>query len=110
MSFQHSQLAAGRWTEMSFFEQMANIGSEVERTIKWKEKGNQEYSRLALGRALELLNLTISDKKNQKKLRELTRTREILVDHFEFNNDYNSTNKNWSVYFYAFNYASRLGH
>ena len=109
MSYQHQQLASGRWNEMTFFEQMANVGSEVERAIKWKEKENGEYSRLAFERALELLALTISDDKNIKKLRELTRLREAINDYFEFDNEYHSTGESWSKYFYSFNYASRLG-
>jgi len=109
MNYQHQQLASGRWAAMPFFEQMSNIGSEVERTIKWKAKGNKEYSRMAFERSLELLELTIADSKNMKRLRELTRLKEILIDHFEFDNDYNSTDKNWSNYFYSFNYASQLG-
>lgn len=109
MNYQHQQLASGRWAEMTFFEQMANIGSEVERTICWKRKANKEYSRLAFERGLELLDLTISDSKNIKRLKELARTREILADYFAFNNDYRSTDKSWKNYFYSFNYASRLG-
>lgn len=31
--YQHQQLASGRWAKMPFLEQMANIGSEVERAI-----------------------------------------------------------------------------
>jgi hypothetical protein len=31
MNFVHKELAAGRWQTLSFMEQMANIGSEVER-------------------------------------------------------------------------------
>ena len=50
MNIQHKQLAGGRWLELTFFEQMANIASEVERTISWKNKNNQEYSRLAFFR------------------------------------------------------------
>jgi hypothetical protein len=38
MNFEHKELARGRWLELSFFEQMANIGSEIERTIKWREE------------------------------------------------------------------------
>ena len=30
---QHKELAAGRWKKLSFCEQMANIGSEVERAL-----------------------------------------------------------------------------
>jgi hypothetical protein len=31
MSHAHPELAAGRWNSLSFLEQMANVGSEVER-------------------------------------------------------------------------------
>jgi hypothetical protein len=109
MNYQHQQLASGRWINMPFFEQMANVGSEVERSIRWKNKGNEEYCRMAFDRALELLDLTISDAKNKNKLKELIRLREMLADYFEFDNDYHSTDKSWSNYFYSFNYASRLG-
>lgn len=104
-SYQHKELAAGRWFKLSFFEQMANIGSEVERAIKWREK-NKEYERLASDRALELLDLTISDEKNRKRLKELFRLREVLADYFYFDNIYKSTEKNWRNYFNAFNYAA----
>ena len=109
MNYQHKELAQGRWFKLSFFEQMANIGSEVERAMRWRNKANQKYSQPAFERALELLDLTISDSKNLKRLKELTRTREALADYFAFNNDYHSTDKSWSNYFYPFNYASRLG-
>lgn len=108
MEYQHKNLAEGRWNELSFFEQMANVGSEVERAIKWKNKNNIAYSRMAFGRALELLDLTVSDKKNKKRLKELLRTREALADYFAFDNIYHSTDKAWQNYFYVFNYAVRV--
>jgi hypothetical protein len=107
MSHQHQQLAAGRWSKLSFFEQMANIGSEVERAIRWKERKNADYSQQAFERALELLDLTIADEKNKKKLRELLRTREVLADYFVFGNSYKSTAKSWRNYFLAFGFAAR---
>lgn len=105
---QHKNLAAGRWQRLSFFEQMANIGSEVERTIKWKNKNNSEYSRMAFERALELLDLTVSIEKSRSRLKELLRVREMLADYFVFDNSYHSTDKNWQDYFYAFNFAARI--
>ncbi|MFA6047738.1 MAG: hypothetical protein WCV59_02590 [Parcubacteria group bacterium] len=108
MNIQHKELAGGRWNKLSFFEQMANVGSEVERTIKWKDKSNKEYSELAFFRALELLDLTIADKKNISKLREIVRAREALADYFVFDNEYHSTDKSWQNYFYAFSFAARL--
>ena len=40
MEYQHKELAAGRWAQMSLAEQMLNIGSEVSRANRWKAKGN----------------------------------------------------------------------
>ncbi|KAF0133821.1 MAG: Uncharacterized protein FD145_1031, partial [Candidatus Saganbacteria bacterium] len=62
----------------------------------------------AFERALELLDLTISDKKNISRLRELLRVREVLADYFVFDNTYNSTDESWQKYFLQFNYAARL--
>ena len=106
MIYKHKELASGRWFKLSFFEQMANIGSEVERAILWREK-KKEYSILAMERALELLDLTVTDAKNKTapRLKELMRVRETLVDYFYFDNQYSSTDKLWRSYFYAFNYA-----
>ncbi len=104
MNYQHKELASGRWFELSFFEQMANIGSEIVRAINWRAK-NREYSIKSVERALELLDLTIEDTKNKKRLRELTRLREVLVDYFYFDNEYSSSDKLWENYFFAFSYA-----
>ncbi len=106
MTIAHKNLASGRWAEMTLAEQMANVGSEVERTISWRNKGNGEYSRLAFERALELLDLTIKSQQNIR-LKELVRLRELLADHFAFDNEYSSTDESWQKYFYAFNYLAR---
>ena len=107
MKYQHKQLAAGKWYKLTFFEQMANIGSEVERAILWRNK-NSEYSIKSIGRALELLNLTISDLKNLSHLKELTRLYEALVDYFYYDNKFCSSDELWQNYFYAFSYAARI--
>ncbi|MDD5489442.1 MAG: hypothetical protein PHP25_02060, partial [Candidatus Moranbacteria bacterium] len=91
MNIEHKNLTSGRWSQLSFVDQMANIGSEVERTIKWKEKNNADYSQKAFERALELLDLSLEDKKNRKRLKEIARTREALADHFAFENIYQSS-------------------
>jgi len=95
-----------RWQKLSFFWQMANIGSEIQRAINWRKK-NPQYSKLAFERSLELINLTITDKKNQtpEKLKELLRTKELLIDYFCFDNFYKTNDKIWQNYFSAFNYA-----
>ena len=109
MTIQHKDLAGGRWNSLSFCEQMANVGSEVERAIKWREKGNAQYSHMAFERALELLDLTVADEKNKKRLKELLRLRETLADYFAFENVYQSSDRCFQNYFYAFTFAARKG-
>lgn len=108
MIYQHKELSLGKWGSLTFFEQMANIGSEVGRAIAWRHKGNNRYSREAAARALELLFLTIDNPQDKKHLKELTRLRETLVDYFFGQNRYGSSADLWQKYFYAFNYAARL--
>ena len=98
MSCQHRELAAGKWNLLSLAEQMANIGSEVERTISWKAKGRMDFSGRAFDRAIELLDLTIADTKNRTRLKELLRVRETLADCFVFDNIYQSTPESWQRY------------
>ena len=104
----HKELAAGRWFKLSLIEQLANVGSEIERTINWKRKGDDEASRNAFFRALELLYLTVEDPKNKGRLREVLRTREALIDHFVYDNEYNTTDEQWQKYFYQLNYAAAI--
>lgn len=96
-----------RWNQLNFFEQMANVGSEVERAISWKIKNNAQYSRLSIERALELLSLTIGDKKNNKRLREIVRVYELLADYFYSDNNFQSSDLLWQKYFYNFAYVAR---
>ncbi|MBM3294739.1 MAG: hypothetical protein FJY82_09465 [Candidatus Aminicenantes bacterium] len=98
----HPSLAAGRWRTFSLMDQLANVGSEVERALHWREKGHLEYSRLALERALELLGLTIGDPRHRSRLKEMTRLREALLDYFLGDNEFYSTERSWRGYFYAF--------
>lgn len=107
MSIQHTTLANGRWNKMSFIEQMANIGGEVERSLKWKEKKNFDYFMKAFERLLELLDLTLDNTKNSSHLKELARLREALVDFFLGSNEFASTGASWSKYFSYFAYAIR---
>lgn len=103
----HRELAGGRWRELTFAVQMANVGSEIERTINWNRKGRSDFGMHAFERALELLDLTIADPANRGRLRELTRVREALADHFAFDNEYRSSDDDWQRYFRFFLLAAR---
>ncbi|OGD57371.1 hypothetical protein A2V71_00800 [Candidatus Berkelbacteria bacterium RBG_13_40_8] len=101
----HKGLTQERWNRFTFIEQMANIGSEVFRFLKWKKKDKKD-AELAFDRALELLDLTLSDPENKKYSKEIARVRELLVD-YTYDNEYQTTDKFLENYFYSFNYAAR---
>lgn len=92
---------------MPFMEQMANIGSEVNRALNWQEKNNPDYTRKAIDRALELIDLTLVSIKPYSRIRELTRLREGLVDYFYYSNEFRSLPAIWRNYFNAFAFAVR---
>ncbi len=108
MTRRHQELAAGRWFELSLVTQLANIGSEVERALKWAERGNEQLSRGALERGLELIDLTLSDPRHRHRLKEIARAREALLDHFWGENVYGSTAEDWRRYYYQFGVAAAL--
>jgi len=89
-----------KWFKLSLAEQLANIGSEVIRAINWKEKGKENYSKEATLRAMELIDLTIKDKKNRYRLKEVLRLRELLADFLWFDNQYNSTAESFKKLFF----------
>ncbi len=107
MSVQHKDLASGRWGRMPFVEQMANIGSEVERALNWQAKHNAAYSQKAYERALELVDLTLDSAKGFSRLKELARLREAIVDYFSGTNQFVSSENSWRKYFSHFTYAAR---
>ncbi len=110
MSLQHKDLASGRWNQLSFLEQMANIGSEVERALSWRAKRNAAYSQKAFERALELMDLTLNAASGASRLKELARVREAVVDYFAGANQFESTESSWKRYFLPFTYAARRHH
>ncbi len=107
MSYEHKDLAAGRWSKLSFLEQMANIGSEVERALNWRVKNNSAYSQKAFERALELIDLTLENEGSFSRLKEVCRVREALADYFFGDNRSKSTESSWRRYFLPFAYAAR---
>lgn len=106
---QHRDLAAGRWWTLSLCEQLGNVGSEISRTIRWTSR-NPDLAQGALYRALELLDLTLADPTHRKslaRLREIARTREVVVDYFAGSNEYGSTAAGLQKYFDAYALAAR---
>ena len=112
---QHKCLEDGRWAEMSFMNQMANIGSEVGRASKWKKRGKTEMANNAFERALELIDITIkfgrsnateSEGSRKSMLRELCRLRECFCAEF-LSEDLNAIDLT-EKYFMHFALAQRI--
>jgi hypothetical protein len=81
MTTYHPDLAAGRWFTLTLASQLGNVGSEYERASKWKRLGDADRFHDAFSRLLELIDLTIADPRwKNRRLRELTRLREVICD------------------------------
>ncbi|MFH0941164.1 MAG: hypothetical protein V1840_04850 [Candidatus Omnitrophota bacterium] len=110
MSYRHKELAAGRWKDLSLLEQMANIGSEVERALNWRAKKDADHTQKAFERAIELIDLTLDNTGSFARLKEIARMREAIVDYFFGANQFKSTESSWRNYFSHFTYAARRNH
>ena len=85
--YQHQDSAAGKWAAMPVYLQMGNIGSEISRALKWKQKGKEARANAAAERALELFDLSLACNKSPK-LKEICRAREEFCDYFYGENYY----------------------
>ena len=102
-------MAAGRWWELTLAEQLGHVGSEVSRTLLWRAR-NAGIAQGAMERALELIDLTLDDPRHRRsvcRLREIARTREVLLDFLVGPNQYHSTGPELQRYFDAYVLASR---
>jgi hypothetical protein len=106
MVFQHSNMAAGKWFGYTLCQQMGNIGSEVGRAARWQDKDLKLFEG-AVFRAIELLDLTLTDPRWKKRFREIARARETVCDAFTGGKEYNSKFSELEQYFYHYAYAAR---
>lgn len=102
----HKELAAGRWFELSLVEQMANIGSEVHRTLLEQQKKPGVVG-LAAERCLELFDLTLADLRWRRRLKEITRAREFFCGALLGEKQYHTSLEDLDRYFLQFAYAAR---
>lgn len=108
MAFIHKELASGRWFELSLAEQLGNIGSEVLRASRQKNKNDGLFWR-AVGRALDLFDLTLSDPRWKGRYREIGRAREVFCDAVYGGKLYKSSFPDLIRYFDTFALAARRG-
>ena len=106
MVFQHKELSAGKWHTLSLMEQMGNIGSEISRVLRWKNKDEKLFQNAAL-RALELFDLTLEDLRWKGRLREIARARELFLGALHDPQEYKTSLEDLERYFFPFAFAAR---
>lgn len=98
----HKELATGRRYELSFAQQMWNIGSEVYRSLQAKEKYPERFEQ-ATDRMLELFDLTLSNPKcTFPQRKETARLREGICSYLRWKNEYGLDSDFLNKYFLAF--------
>jgi len=85
-----------KWHKMTLFQQMGNIGSEV---FKMIGLNNSQESFL---RVLELIDLTIEDKRRKEKLFEILRLREVICNFYLNKGVYDVSKESLKKYFIPF--------
>lgn len=90
------------WYDMPVTCQISNIGSEVNRAIRWKNKENSQRMIMFCEKAIEFLQLSISDPKNKHRIREFEFCIEELQDYFIGENIYETTDEMLTKYYDAF--------
>lgn len=91
-----------RWNSMTIQEQISNIGSEVLRADRWKQKGNMERMRSYYDVAISFLCLSIRDPKNAAGKNELNLCIDELADYFIGDNKWGTTIETLKKYYNAF--------
>jgi hypothetical protein len=103
---QHVDLANGRWFTLSLPEQMGNIGSEIHRLVLSQHSDKNRFDS-AFDRALELIDLTLTDPRWHKGYKEIARVREVLCDIYFGNNQYSTSLEALDNYFFQFALVAR---
>ena len=74
----HKDITLEKWQLLPLKNQIMNIGAEISRVQTWQNLEDKEKVKECVERALELLDLTLRDKRWKNKLGELLRIREAL--------------------------------
>lgn len=96
------ELDIERWHKLSLAHQMGNIGSEVQRAFSLQKRGEEVQKDKSVERFLELIDLSLSDKRWQKRCWEICRVREVLCDYFFTENSFGNSFENLINYFNTF--------
>lgn len=100
--------ALARWGTLSLMEQMAHVGSEVERCLNAVEARRADRLQHALDRALELFDATAADARwRGPRRREILRARELFCGLLGEEDVAQGSVEGYRRYFLAFAVAAR---
>ena len=91
-----------RWFNMPVGMQISNIGSEVERAIKWKKRGDLQKAENFCKKAIEFWRLSEADPKNKHRCGEFECAIEELQDYFLGDNIYQTNDRILERYYNSF--------
>ena len=91
-----------KWQKFSLEQQMAHIGSEVTRAVNLKEKGDKGLGQGSGWRVLEMIDLTLADKRWRNRLREVFLLRDVFCDYVFDAGNFEVSGDNLKEYFLPF--------
>lgn len=91
-----------KWNSMPVSLQISNIGSEVNRAIRWKNRGDQQKTTNFCNKAIEFWRYSEADPKNKHRVGEFECAIEELRDYFLGENIYQTTDEVLTKYYDAF--------
>jgi len=91
-----------KWFNMTIGMQISNVGSEVARAIRYKNKNDEQKKINFCNKAIEFLEIIEQDPKNAHRKGELDFCIEELKDYFLGENYYNTTDEMLTKYYDAF--------
>lgn len=93
---------AERWMKLSLAQQLGHIGSELSRARHWESRRDPVSRDNSLVRALELLDLTLDDRRFSARLKEPARLREVVADWLCGKKSYDISPETLEAYFIPF--------
>ena len=102
----HGGLTHERWERLSLADQLANIGTEVARAARAKNRQDDRRLQQHFDLALELFEFTLDDERWRDQRVEIGRAREIVCDFLAGKNEYDSSAESLDAYFLPFSYLS----
>ena len=102
----HGGLTHERWERLSLADQLANIGTEVARAARAKNRPDEGRLQRHFELVLELFEFTLDDERWRQQRLEIGRAREIVCDFLAGDNEYGSSAESLDAYFLPFSYLS----